>query len=643
MENMNNNQNFDNTVSGVERVSKKKGKKIALISGIAVVAIAGGGVAAYNLSDYVKNQVNLRVMKPENYYSWVIEENSKEFASKAKDSYSKVYDKATNSYGSSFNLKYNISDDAKDIALTGMIGEDYRNSADDEEKVLIDIFDNLSEIAIGGNISSKTNMLSGNISALLNGESIIDSDIAMDLENFDYFLRVPELNEQWLCLSLGNVIDEISINPTQNIYEYLTPEQLEDIIVRYSEIWNESVSDIELEKQETVDICDISVEYTVISAEFDKEKYSELATKFINELKNDDVIKNIVVNQIGEYTEEEYNSSLDDLLKQIEESDTSENDVNFTLNTYVDPNGDIRGVKMIQDTNEISFVTGKDGDNVRAEFSVNEDGENNVSMELYADKDGNKYNGNIDFNFIDYDTPKTISVEFKDYEVVNEDNGYVNADVTFIIPDVDPIAIKLSSDGNSQDISYNINIDDTDYGTITLSISEIKDAEVSIPNKDESFVYDFNSDFSIKDYIPQENMQTFIENLLKKIGFGDELSAEGAKEITDDIYYEYEDWDTYYYDTDIDNIDDPLTYYDDNLDSEFNQQEVNISAYSDFAVSGEITLSNDTPYSDFAVSGEITLSNDTPYSDFAVSTEDAENSSENNNVNVASEENSEES
>lgn len=600
MENMNNNQNFDNTVSGVERVSKKKGKKIALISGIAVVAIAGGGVAAYNLSDYVKNQVNLRVMKPENYYSWVIEENSKEFASKAKDSYSKVYDKATNSYGSSFNLKYNISDDAKDIALTGMIGEDYRNSADDEEKVLIDIFDNLSEIAIGGNISAKTNMLSGNISALLNGESIIDSDIAMDLENFDYFLRVPELNEQWLCLSLGNVIDEISINPTQNIYEYLTPEQLEDIIVRYSDIWNESVSDIELEKQETVDICDISVEYTVISAEFDKEKYSELATKFINELKNDDVIKNIVVNQIGEYTEEEYNSSLDDLLKQIEESDTSENDVNFTLNTYVDPNGDIRGVKIIQDTNEISFVTGKDGDNVRAEFSVNEDGENNVSMELYADKDGNKYNGNIDFNFIDYDTPETISVEFKDYEVVNEDNGYVNADVTFIIPDVDPIAIKLSSDGNSQDISYNINIDDIDYGTITLSISEIKDAEVSIPNKDESFVYDFNSDFSIKDYIPQENMQTFIENLLKKIGFGDELSAEGAKEITDDIYYEYEDWDTYYYDTDIDNIDDPLTYYDDNLDSEFNQQEVNISG-------GEITLSDDTPYSNFAVSPEISM------------------------------------
>lgn len=600
MENMNNNQNFDNTVSGVERVSKKKGKKIALISGIAVVAIAGGGVAAYNLSDYVKNQVNLRVMKPENYYSWVIEENSKEFASKAKDSYSKVYDKATNSYGSSFNLKYNISDDAKDIALTSMIGEDYRNSADDEEKVLIDIFDNLSEIAIGGNISAKTNTLSGNISALLNGESIIDSDIAMDLENFDYFLRVPELNEQWLCLSLGNVIDEISINPTQNIYEYLTPEQLEDLIVRYTNIWNESVSDIELEKNETLDICDISVEYTVISAEFDKEKCTELATNFINELKNDDVIKNIVVNQIGECTEDEYNSSLDDLLKEIEESDTSENDINFTLNTYIDPNGDIRGFKMIQDTNEIFFGAGKDGDNVRAEFSVDENGENTVNMELYADKDGNKYNGNIDFNVNDSDETETVSIEFKDYEVANEDNGYFNADVTFIIPEIDPVAIKFSSDGNSQDISYNINVDNTDYGTITLSISEIKDAEVSLPNKDESFVYDLNSDFSIKDYIPQENMQTFIENLLKKIGFGDELSAEGAKEITDDMYYEYEEWDTDYYDTDVDNLDDPLTYYDDDLDSEFSQQEVNISE-------SEIILEDAAQYSNFAVSPEISM------------------------------------
>lgn len=600
MENMNNNQNFDNTVSGVERVSKKKGKKIALISGIAVVAIAGGGVAAYNLSDYVKNQVNLRVMKPENYYSWVIEENSKEFASKAKDSYSKVYDKATNSYGSSFNLKYNISDDAKDIALTSMIGEDYRNSADDEEKVLIDIFDNLSEIAIGGNISAKTNTLSGNISALLNGESIIDSDIAMDLENFDYFLRVPELNEQWLCLSLGNVIDEISINPTQNIYEYLTPEQLEDLIVRYTNIWNESVSDIELEKNETLDICDISVEYTVISAEFDKEKCTELATNFINELKNDDVIKNIVVNQIGECTEDEYNSSLDDLLKEIEESDTSENDINFTLNTYIDPNGDIRGFKMIQDTNEIFFGAGKDGDNVRAEFSVDENGENTVNMELYADKDGNKYNGNIDFNVNDSDETETVSIEFKNYEVANEDNGYFNADVTFIIPEIDPVAIKFSSDGNSQDISYNINVDNTDYGTITLSISEIKDAEVSLPNKDESFVYDLNSDFSIKDYIPQENMQTFIENLLKKIGFGDELSAEGAKEITDDMYYEYEEWDTDYYDTDVDNLDDPLTYYDDDLDSEFSQQEVNISE-------SEIILEDAAQYSNFAVSPEISM------------------------------------
>lgn len=577
MENINN--QVDNTVSGVERVSKKKGKKIALISGIAVVAIAGGGVAAYNLSDYVKNQINLRVMKPENYYSWIVEENSKEFANKAKDSYSKVYEKANSSYGTSFNLKYNISDDAKELALTGMLGEGYRDSVEyEEQNMLIDIFDNLSEISIGGNISAKTNMFSGNISALLNGESIIDSDIAFDMENYNYFFRVPELTEQWLCLSLGEIMDYESVNSIQNIYKYLTPEELEDIIIRYTNIWNESVSDIELEKQETLDICDISVEYTVISAEFDYEKMLELADNFINELKSDDIIKNIVVNEMEACTEDEYNSTFDDLLSEISLVDSSEDYYSCTLNTYVDPNGDIRGIKFIEDSDELFFGIGKDGDNIRGEFVLNENGEDVVNVELYADKDGDQYNGNIDFTVSEYEEPEQISIEFTGYEVVNEENGYFNADVTLIIPDIDPVALNFSSDGSSQDISYNINVDGTDYGILTFNFSANNDTEPSIPDKDSSFVVDYVSDVELKDYVSQESMQTFIENLLIKIGFSEEVSAEGAAEIAGDMYYEY---DEYYYNS-----------YED-VDPYFGYGEVDISGNDNYFEDDEIFYTDD--------------------------------------------------
>lgn len=578
-ENINNNNNeiFDNTVSGVEVVPKKKGKKIALISGITAVALVGGGAAAYNLSDYVKNQVNLRVMKPANYYAWVTEENSKEFAAKAKENYAKAYDKAQNGQSASVTLKYTASDSAKDYALTEIIGEDYRNSADDEEKVLIDIFDNLNEVSIGCNADVKDNLMSGNVFANLNGETLVNSDVAFDMENFDYFLRVPELTEQWLCMAMGESMSDYLTGTEslmKNPYEYLSPEQLEDLIIRYTNIWNETVSDVEVEKSETLDICDIAVEYTVVSAELNEAKLTELFTNYLNEIRNDEVIKNIVVNEIGEYTEEEYYEEIDDMLNEIAEEYTSDNDKTATVNTYIDPNGDIRGIKFTADGDEVFMGMGKDGDNVRAELYLVENDEKDFGVELYADKVDGKYNGNIDFTeYYSDDDNETVSVEFTGYEVVNEDKGYANASVTLIIPDVDPIAIDFSTDGNSQDISYNINFDGTDYGTLTLSMSANDNAEVSIPDKNGAFIVssEMDSEPALEDYIPQENMKNFIYDILIKVGFSEELAQEGADDMVEELYCDYDDsdWDTYEEYDDID-WDEPSADFDlDDFDMDF--------------------------------------------------------------------------
>lgn len=154
-ENMNNNENFDNAVSGVERVSKKKGKKIALISGITAVVLVGGSAAVYNVSDYVKNQVNLRVMKPENYYSWVTEENSKNFASSAKENYQKMIDRTSGGQSSNISLKYTATDGFRDYALNEILGEDYSNSGDEQSQMLANIINNINEVVIGCNASRK--------------------------------------------------------------------------------------------------------------------------------------------------------------------------------------------------------------------------------------------------------------------------------------------------------------------------------------------------------------------------------------------------------------------------------------------------------------------------------------------------------
>lgn len=552
-ENMNNNENFDNAVSGVERVSKKKGKKIALISGITAVVLVGGSAAVYNVSDYVKNQVNLRVMKPENYYSWVTEENSKNFASSAKENYQKMIDRTSGGQSSNISLKYTATDGFRDYALNEILGEDYSNSGDEQSQMLANIINNINEVVIGCNASVKDNLLSGNIFASLNGENLASGDMAIDYDNFDYFMRVPELTEQWLCMSMGESMDSYLYampsyqNIMKNPAEYLSAEELEDIIIRYTNVWNESVKDIELEKKESVDICDITVDYTVVSAEFTEADVLELFTNYINELKNDDIIKNIVVNKMEACTEDEYNSELDDILNDLAEEDTTDNDKTFTFDTYIDPNGDIRGIKFVQDTEEFFIGFGKDGDNVRGEMYFSEDNEKDFSVELYADEADDKYSGNIDFAFYGYEETEQISIEFADYEVVNEDNGYFNADVNLVIPDIDPIAIDFSSDGNSQDISYNINFDGTDYGTVTLNMSANDGADVSMPDKDGAFVIspEMDSEPALEDYISEENMNAFIYDILVKVGFSEDIATEGAADITEEIYSDYDDYEDY--------------------------------------------------------------------------------------------------
>ncbi len=544
-----NNDNFTNIVSGVERVSKKKGKKIALISGITAVALVGGGVAAYNLSDFVKNQVNIRVMKPDNYYAWVTEENAKTFAQSAKEKYSKTYDKVQNGNNSNVSLKYTASDGFRDYALNSLLGESYGDSTDEESQKIVDIINNINEIAIGGNVNSKDGMSSGSAFVSFNGENIVNEEIALDSGNYDFFMRVPELTEQWLCLSMGEIMDEsadelsdIMTNPEK----YLSPEQLEDMIIRYTNIWNQCVEDIEMEKKESVDICDITVDYTVLSVELNESDMVNIAKEYIEEIKNDDVLKNIVVG-LGECTEEEWTSGLDEALNGLESEDTSDNDVQLNVETYVDANGDIRGTRFsVEDEGDAFIAFGKDGENVRGEFSFTEGNEELFSAELYADENDGKYSGNIDFTYTDYDeTAETISVEFTDYEVVNEEEGYFNADVTLIIPDVDPIAIDFNSDGNKQDISYNINFDGTDYGTVTLSMSVNSGADVSIPDKNDAFTVSYmDSDVSLADYIPEENMKTFIHDILVKIGFSDEDASEGADDMTYGMYYDSDDWET---------------------------------------------------------------------------------------------------
>lgn len=589
------NQTPNDYVTGVEKAPKKKtGLKVAAIGAGAAVVIAGGGVAAYNLSDYVKNQVKLATLEPAEYYAWVNEKTAEEAAENISKTYQEVLDKSEKGQSASFSIKYELSSEVKDLLLA--------EAGDDEE--IVDIIENIDSIEIGADSDVKKTEMLETVYASVNDEKLVSAEVAMDMENLACFMRIPELKEQWVGMELGELMaEEISAEGTvaENLYDacmdamvnpedYISPEDLSDLITRYTAVWNGAIEDVELEKKQEVEISDLTVEYTVITAEIDEEKAYDIMEAFVKEAADDDIIKDLVTEKIGAVSEDEYDEAFDDLLEEIdtmkEESDFSD-DTTIDLITYVDATGTIRGFEFVMngEDEEMSarFIVGADKDNIAAELVMNDNGVDVISVTLDGTREDKAYSGEIECTVVDeseeyyddydYDDEyyyegeeeeeeeeeepeteeTTITIEFNDFEIVDEEKGYINCGLAVILPDIDePISLDFSSDGKSQDITYDINIEDTDYGKLVLSMSAEDSADVSIPSSDDAFMIDLESeDIAIEDYVAQEDVQAFIEELLKKLGFSDEDAASAAESAAAEIYAADDYYEDDYYEDDF--------------------------------------------------------------------------------------------
>lgn len=596
------NDNFDNnenssdsiindTVSGVENVTKKKkGGKIAAIAIGAVVVIAGGSIAAYNLSDYVKNKVKLATLEPEEYYSWVTEKNATEAADSVSKTYQKYIDALSDGQTANASFRYDVSDDAKKELLSMLMGSDYENSATDETQQYIDIINNINSIEIGANSSVKSSIMNGGIYASVNDEKLVTADLSMNYDELAYYFRIPELSEKWLGISLENLAEESSNALIEsditamkdfmsNPEEYLSPEELDELINKYSAVWCSEIDDVELEKKEKVDIGDITVEYTVLTSEIDGKKACDIAEAFIDEASDDKLLKEIVTERLAVCTEDEYDSALSSAAENIKENKDSNSfdDQSIELITYVDAKGTIRGISFNtpDDTYKYDYIIGLENDNVYGTLSFT-DGSDIINAELNAIKDGNKYNGDIDVKYSSEDSTDeySFSIEFNDFEVVDEEKGYVNCGLTVIIPDVDPIALDFSSDGKSQDITFELNIDDTDYGKFTFNMSNDKSGDIEQPDVSNAILIDpENSDFDIESYVTEEEVTSFIKELLTKIGFSEEDAQAVAETYAANMFYSYDDldynYDDYYTYDDTDDYDYDYDYDDEDENPDY--------------------------------------------------------------------------
>ncbi len=634
-------------VTGVETVTKKKKAiTITAISAGAAAVLVGGAVVAYNVSDFVKNQVKLLLNDPDEYYAWVIRENAADESDKINEKYKNYLDRTENGSTENLNLKYDISDDARG-KLRDKFTELYE---DDEGKDKAGKFaDNLSSVSLSSKIASKDGNSGGNIALNLNDETILSVDMVIKDDMTDFYTRIPELTERWLAIPLTSDEDtdtdtrptstEALIDIFKNPGEYFGEEDLGTIIERYAGVCADSLTGFELEKKQEVGIADISVNYTVLTNDLgsDGEKAYDLTKNILNTLKDDTIIKNACVKS-GAAGEEDYKNSIDELIKELDNDTNSSEETDKTavetLSLYVDPMGKLRGITLKSgDIVYFSLLCGEaDNDDIGIEMEIYAD-EEKTNVTIGADSTPSGYTGDASV-FLTYDNApddnKTYDIEFSDLKVVNEDEGFISGGITVAdYNDIGDIALTFQSDGNSQDIVWDAVVDSVNYGKLTLNIMTEDGATVEIPAEGDALVLDSESGYSLEDYIPEDQMKEGMKNICAKL-FGDVMTDEELTELSETlaekfyqsgdeaggIYGGYEDYSDYsdYDDSDdydlYENYDDSGYYDDYGLYEDYGEYSDEAGYGSDESYEGYDEYSDESDDSEYNGEGNFGVSGD---------------------------------
>lgn len=530
---------FNESVSGVETVKKGKAPVIAGITAGVVAVVAGGSVIAYNTSDFIKNKVKLATLSPKEYYVWINDSNADKNIEALSESYNRYVDIMGKDSEKGMNVKinatYTMSDGVKTLLKSSMGGTDKANK----------FVDNINNISLSLDESLFRGVIGYNLGLDFNDNDIADLEMFMNYGDLFMLGRVPQLTERYLGMDLKSFTsddDEAkAVDAVAKFYsnpeEILTKEEFRTLAEKYTSLWNDCISDVQQEKGEEVTVGNYSNKYTVLTINMSEEFLDSTAEKYINTIKEDETIKDIFITRLGVCDEETYIRNLDNAVESIKADD--EDDVNLTFKTYVDATGKVRGYTL-KDENDDGFeylFTGENEQTVNGIINFT-DSENSTYFKCnvdYVENDG-KYTGSADMTFTENDEDEKVVAEFTDLQKVNDEYGYVNGNINLSVNDSAPFAIVLDSDGSSQKASFDIDIEDINYGNVTLEIISSEISELNIPDKSGAYIVDKNTN-DLEGYVSEENIINFMSSVVKNIGFAE--TDEEARSIVNSYLYGY--------------------------------------------------------------------------------------------------------
>ena len=285
----------------------------------------------------------------------------------------------------------------------------------------------------------------------------------------------------------------------KGLQEIITDDELEELLVKYFDIVFTNIDDVKLKKNIECEVNGVKTEYNQLVAEIDEGCLYSIAKDVLKKAKDDKTIIKIV-ESTGSMTKDDYQSAVGRASwRALAIYNVSGGDVVAVMNVYVDSKGVIKGRSFeIADEEDVklNYMSVEDNDNNAFEDKCYcFDGEGlKISGDITEKSD--KSSGKINVTAVGTtDGDQSFDIEFKDIKTENKDKGYCSGEINSNLSalDMGNIAVNLSSDGKSQEISTEINVGGTKYANVTLKYSDNKPEEIPAFNDAEK-VYNYSSD-----------------------------------------------------------------------------------------------------------------------------------------------------
>ena len=505
-------------------------KVLALrITAISLAVIIIGGLSAFFFVKPFRYSIENALMRPSKLYA----KAEKKYVSENSKTLGAMYEKLSNTITGKSEIGYNTSTKVE-------FGEDFIKEANIE---------GLKSVTLKTNNGFKGTLSGQNYSLLYNDKNVISVNTVIDLDKKTAFVKVPELSSAYLSvaekdlntllessgLSMSNLtksnstsmlpIGDADINAKDLA---LSDEEVEKAIKRYTDIFIDSSKSVQ--KDTVKDSIDgVDYKYIALENEIKYEDLFSIGEDVLNELKEDDTIKNMVMKSEG-ITEEQYEKGIDQLIKSINSGnkdgafgkDVDLSDTFCTITTYINNSREVMGreIEINDSKTESSFgyIT-VDNDKNYALSVWAKDGDKEIfSVEGSAKKKGEALTGTFNCMVLDGKDKSECTVSLEDAEIVDKENMLVSGKLTYEKENKGKkteLVMDCSVKNKKQTIKITVNQDKKSLGSIETSYEKTEVSDIKLPGSDAK-VYDVNT--QMEDYLGTIDAEGFRKTLTDALG-----------------------------------------------------------------------------------------------------------------------------